>query len=169
VLLICPNCKTIFADPGGLPEGYCCSMCGYTPLQRTPAPINNDVALGLIAGAAVGVANHAGRCSSIKSVLLVLCDALSEAPQTPRLSVVWDALCCWCNGCLHSDCGSKMPMSGYKYCRLHGSVWSCADLFLYRASVYSFSGYFSQSKQSEGQGRIAILVNGRATMKQERS
>jgi len=55
--LVCPNCKTVFTDPGGDPRSYHCNVCGYAPLQRTPnAPLNSDTGIGLMAGAAVGAA-----------------------------------------------------------------------------------------------------------------
>jgi hypothetical protein len=55
--LVCPNCKTVFADPGGDLRGYYCHVCGYTPLQRTPvAPLSDEAMVGLIAGAGVGAA-----------------------------------------------------------------------------------------------------------------
>jgi len=56
VPLTCPNCQTVFTDPGGDPRNYYCNVCGYTPLQRTMPPANNNVAVGLMAGAAVGAA-----------------------------------------------------------------------------------------------------------------
>jgi hypothetical protein len=54
--LICPNCRTVFTDPGGDPRSYSCSNCGYAPLQRTPLSGSNDATVGLVAGAAVGAA-----------------------------------------------------------------------------------------------------------------
>jgi hypothetical protein len=56
--LICPNCKTVFNDPGGDPRThYMCRVCGFSPLQRTPvAALSSDTGVGLMAGAAVGAA-----------------------------------------------------------------------------------------------------------------
>jgi hypothetical protein len=56
-VLTCPNCKSVFTDPGGDTRRFACTFCGYVPLQRTPSPappINNEAVAGLMAGAAVG-------------------------------------------------------------------------------------------------------------------
>ena len=55
--LVCLNCGTVYADPGGDVRQYRCRNCGFA-LQRAQwqEDRSNDPGIGLIAGAGLGAA-----------------------------------------------------------------------------------------------------------------
>lgn len=79
--LVCPNCKTVFVDVGGDPNAYLCNVCGYTPLYRTPVPINTDAGLGLLAGVALGAAIGGGPGAVIGGLIGIFLGAHKHRPE----------------------------------------------------------------------------------------
>jgi len=80
--LVCPNCGTVYRDPGGEPGAYRCASCGFYGLERRPDPATrkSDPLLATVLGALLGASVGGGAGVVIGGLLGFLAAKSSEEP-----------------------------------------------------------------------------------------